>query len=938
MATYVRGIPNNFNLEDNLKKLTNDMSTVYGEQLRRVSAQEPFEIALAGLVLSWLYYNTGSMPARQLMEVLQFNFAKTDLFAPMIDLRLVTKVCLDLIRYSESDGMVSFLHFSLYEYLEETHRQHAGSLTSNIPPWTLPNHFLGGVCMQYLFSDALSKPSGSRHALERKLEAHPFYEWASSHWNRLYSASEPDAAGYLKKLLSNDLAVQAIAEVIFQHEDLYWSCRYDRRFPALHFLVYFGIPLEWSLIDQRLSSRSDFLGRTPLHIAAIRNGRDAVTQLSHFYRKQGVDFDRMVRQKDVTGKTLWHYVALGNCVSVASELVDQLGSIEVSTLTTKDIRGMTPLWYAASEGHLEIIEFLLHSRLPELLGQSKEGLKCAIEGGHLEVVKMILETGVKISHDHLIAAIDSGASDVVILLLEYGVDVDNGEATSALHEAARSQKTPILSTLIWNGANLELMDSIEQTPLALAVKQNSVDVVKLLLDAGADPSVQIQRGKGHEHSEDRVSALFYAAENGFVEIFALLTNAGADASSCLMPAVKRGHDTIVSFLMDRDLVGPKEAREAVKVAEKYGHLEVARLLQAEHVQPSIPDATRRSHEEEDVHIYVAKDMRKAKSAVGLRRVQKAPQSTVDEESSHPDNVPTTAMTLPIPSGLVQRPISGEKSLERPRTGQTTHNRELDIEVVQKLRPPPKIALKTRGTVQGVRKTPFILLNDPIWESSLQLGAIVRDPLQPLQSFAPRKQEALRRLFRDSDFSNCIHQTNFTSEHSQTRSTSIGASIGASMFSQAVGVEAHSSSAKAIQVASPDVWRWQLSRHDEALGQIFQDPEFGEECVEYMSAEKTAYLVVGIFVMASSKVASGTSTDRRESLAQAAGVNLSVGWDVPRTSAMRTVTYDDVLIHGVQYRSLKSSQPLFDRLLGANSKKVNLKLGDFLTGPRYDYIA
>jgi ankyrin repeat protein len=744
MATYVRGVPNNFNLEDNLKKLTSDISTVYDEQLRRISAQEPLEVELAGLVLSWLYYNTGSMPARQLLEVLQFSFAQRDLLAPLINLRLVTKVCLDLVRYSESDGMVSFLHFSLYEYMEEVDRQRTRSSESYIPAWPLPNHFLGRVCMQYLFSIAVSVPSGSYHALEKKLEAHPFYEWASSHWNRLYSASEPDAVGYLQKLLHNDLAVQAIVEVVFQHENGYWSCREDQRFPALHFLVYFGIPLVGLLTNQKLINHLDFLRRTPLHIAAIRNGGEAVTELSHFYRKQGIELDGMVELKDKLGKTLWHYIALGNCVSVARELAAQLGRIEVSSLTAKDIAGMTPLWYAASEGHFEIIEFLLRLGLPQLFDQSKEALKYASEGGHLEVVKMLLETGVEISHDHLIAAIDSGASDVVILFLEYGVNVDNGKTTSALHEAARSQKTPILSSLIWNGADLELMDSAAQTPLALAAKQNSVDVVKLLLNAGADPSVQIQREKGHKHSEDRVSALCYAAENGFVEVFASLTNAGADTVSCLMPAVERGHDNIVSYLINCGLVGPNEAREAAKVAEQYGHLEVARLLQAVYTPLLMADTANELHEEQDRYEYAAKNN------IGLKRDQKALQSAVDEESSHSDHALTTAMTVSIRPESAQRPISEEVSLERLRTGRTTYE-DLGMEAVLKHAPPHKIALKTRGMVQGVRKTPFILLNDPIRENSLQLGAIVKDPVQPRGSSSSLPRFRLHKLYPRNQF-------------------------------------------------------------------------------------------------------------------------------------------------------------------------------------------
>ena len=52
-----------------------------------------------------------------------------------------------------------------------------------------------------------------------------------------------------------------------------------------------------------------------------------------------------------------------------------------------------------------------------------------------------------------------------------------------------------------------------------AVELNNFEITKLLLDYGADPSLQCKKG---------FTALHYAARNGFIEITKLLLNNGVD--------------------------------------------------------------------------------------------------------------------------------------------------------------------------------------------------------------------------------------------------------------------------------------------------------------------------------------------------------------------------------------------------------------------------
>ena len=63
--------------------------------------------------------------------------------------------------------------------------------------------------------------------------------------------------------------------------------------------------------------------------------------------------------------------------------------------------------------------------------------------------------------------------------------------TSALHEAVRNDNSEIVSLLVAeDGINLNIMNSGEYaaTPLLNAVGLNSHNMIRLLLEAGADPN------------------------------------------------------------------------------------------------------------------------------------------------------------------------------------------------------------------------------------------------------------------------------------------------------------------------------------------------------------------------------------------------------------------------------------------------------------------
>ena len=89
-----------------------------------------------------------------------------------------------------------------------------------------------------------------------------------------------------------------------------------------------------------------------------------------------------------------------------------------------------------------------------------------------------------------------------------GVNYQNVSGRSVLHESARHKKVELVKWLLRDGyAKVGLTDRDGNTALHLAIQQKSEDIVRLLLEAGADikaknaeskSSLQMARDLGHE--------------------------------------------------------------------------------------------------------------------------------------------------------------------------------------------------------------------------------------------------------------------------------------------------------------------------------------------------------------------------------------------------------------------------------------------------------
>ncbi len=120
---------------------------------------------------------------------------------------------------------------------------------------------------------------------------------------------------------------------------------------------------------------------------------------------------------------------------------------------------------------------------------------------------------------------NGGDLKIARLLLEAGAKVaaEKHSEESSLHAAVKDANLPMVNLLLdYDGAvALDWFDYVNRTPLMIAVEMENIAIARRLLDAGADVNA---------HNAPRIgnAALHAAAASGTLEMVELLVQAGAD--------------------------------------------------------------------------------------------------------------------------------------------------------------------------------------------------------------------------------------------------------------------------------------------------------------------------------------------------------------------------------------------------------------------------
>ena len=204
--------------------------------------------------------------------------------------------------------------------------------------------------------------------------------------------------------------------------------------------------------------------------------------------------------KDFEGGTLLHLACREGRIDVVHTLIQTFKA----ELNIRDDHNDTPLMKAVEYGRCETVKSLISDYGCDISIKGSNGyslLHIAIVEGHMEMFEMLVSefgmSPIVIDGDGntpLMLAIKKDRNELVLALLEKyscGPNTKDNEGNSTLHVACMKGNLTLIKALMSHGADQNAIDGCSNTPLMLAIKNNSHEVeLAQLTQYGCDPSNQ----------------------------------------------------------------------------------------------------------------------------------------------------------------------------------------------------------------------------------------------------------------------------------------------------------------------------------------------------------------------------------------------------------------------------------------------------------------
>ncbi|XP_064402664.1 uncharacterized protein LOC135348400 isoform X9 [Halichondria panicea] len=236
--------------------------------------------------------------------------------------------------------------------------------------------------------------------------------------------------------------------------------------------------------------------------------------------------------------------------------------------------------------YMYILMYIVHL-LINMAEQDPLHLACKI--GHYQTVEALLNHGYNVNGTDdkgitpLVYACGYRHTDIAILLLSRGsraqVNMQDNDGWSALNVASQNRHSDVVKVLIEKGAQVNIQLNDGRSALMIASQYGHSDVVKILIEKGAQVNIQLNDGR---------SALMIASQNGHSDVVKILIEKGAqvnmqknDGWSALMIASENGHSDVIKILIEKGAqvnMQNNDGWSALMIASQNGHSDVVKIL------------------------------------------------------------------------------------------------------------------------------------------------------------------------------------------------------------------------------------------------------------------------------------------------------------------------------------------------------------------------
>jgi ankyrin repeat protein len=225
-----------------------------------------------------------------------------------------------------------------------------------------------------------------------------------------------------------------------------------------------------------------------------------------------------------------------------------------------------PLMISATEGFTDIFEFFIMEG-SDVLTTDRDGISPihkAAEYGHQDIINIAIKAGAEISkttilgHSPLRFSLCNNREDVSIFFMESGADVMTTckEGFSALYVAAEYNQIRTISWIIQNRKKSKVDLDVKTagggfTPIFIAAKNGNIQIVDLLMQSGANPSIASKSGD----TPIRVACASSSHSTSIVKLLAKHPdadfNAGTNGLNPVYSAIGKGDLETVIFLVKK---------------------------------------------------------------------------------------------------------------------------------------------------------------------------------------------------------------------------------------------------------------------------------------------------------------------------------------------------------------------------------------------------